>query len=436
METMTLQPMTLKPIISEPTTSQSSHPEQPLHAQQSHSGQQPHATERPTRRWLLYGIAFLSFFDRFAASPMLVLMSVQEGTSLATIATMIAAYGIAYGLGQPIWGILGERQGRRRALLIALSGTTLTGLATILAWTLPMMVAARTAMGLCVGGLYPLLLTLIADTTSLAQRGQAISDLQASSALGTTVATLVAGAIAAATNWRVVVALTCMAAASCFLVLYRQRPTDPHHASTENVQALPFLTSLRTALAPRPLALYTLGFVEGGLLLGTLTYLAPAIEMLGVSPRLAGSLTAGYGIAVIAGSQLNKVLMRQLPRLPIMIAGALILAAAYFIAGLRLSIPTVIITSVLVGLSNALLHSGLQSWVTEVAPAARSTTVAFFACSVFLGAGVLTSLTAPAIAANRYAAVFLITAIAALLLTFALAIVASHFHRRQREESL
>ncbi|MCI1674088.1 MAG: MFS transporter [Bifidobacterium tibiigranuli] len=428
--------MTSKPVPRKSRTLQSSHPEQPPHAEQSHSNQQPHDDTKPTHRGLLYGIAFLSFFDRFAASPMLVLMSVQEGTSLATIAAMIAAYGIAYGLGQPIWGILGERQGRRRALLIALSGTLLAGLATILAPTLPMMVAARTAMGLCVGGLYPLLLTLIADTTSAAQRGQAISDLQASSALGTTVATLVAGAIATATNWRVVVAFTCLAATGFFLVLHRQRPAESSHIANQNTQPLPFLASFGIALAPRPLALYALGFVEGGLLLGTLTYLAPAIETLGVAPQLAGSLTAGYGIAVIAGSQLNKTLMRQLPRLPIMIAGALILAVAYFIAGLRLSVPTVIIASVLVGLSNALLHSGLQSWATEVAPAARSTTVAFFACSVFLGAGVLTSLAAPAIAASRYTTVFLVTAIVALLLTFALAIVASHFHRRQYEESL
>ncbi|MCI1746874.1 MAG: MFS transporter [Acidipropionibacterium sp.] len=213
---------------------------------------------------LLRGIAFLSFFDRFAASPMLVLMSVQEGTSVAAIASMIAAYGIAYGLGQPIWGILGERQGRRRALLVALAGTALTALATVLAPTLPLIFAARTAMGLCVGGLYPLLLTLIADTTSPAERGRAISDLQASSALGTTVATLVAGAIATATNWRIVVAFTGLAAAGLFLALFRQGHDAAPRAGTGGIR-----TSFRVALAPWPLALYGLGFVEGGLLLGT-----------------------------------------------------------------------------------------------------------------------------------------------------------------------
>jgi MFS family permease len=134
---------------------------------------------------------------------------------------------------------------------------------------------------------------------------------------------------------------------------------------------------------------------------------------------------------VIVGSQINKALMRHLPRLPIMIAGALILATAYVTAGLRLSIPTVIVASVLVGLSSALLHSGLQSWATEVAQAARSTTVAFFACSVFLGAGVLTSLAAPAIAAGHYTTIFLTTGVAALPLTLALALLASGFRRME-----
>lgn len=374
-------------------------------------------------RWVLHALAFVSFFDRFAASPMLVLMSSQEDVSVGAIAQMIAAYGLAYGLGQPVWGVLGDRLGRRRALLIALCGTTLMALVTVFAPTMTGIFWGRTGMGLCVGGLFPLVLTLIGDTTPAPQRGQAISDLQAAAALGTTCATLVAGVITAATNWRVVIIVVALGAAGLTLVLRKL----PLTAATVRTRG-----SVRAAIRPWPVALYGLGFIEGGLLLGVLTYLAPAIEALGVSASLAGSLIAGYGIAVIAGSRINKTLIRRLPRLDVMIIGALALAAAYLVAGLWLSVASVIAASILVGLSNALLHSGLQTWATEVAPTARSTAVSFFAGALFLGAGAATSIAAPATATGHYAPVFLEAGIVALPFALGLALLYNSWNQKNQ----
>ena len=61
--------------------------------------------------------AFVSSFDRFAVSPLLVLVAADLGATLTQALSIASMYFLAYGLSQPIWGAISDRFGRIRDLL-------------------------------------------------------------------------------------------------------------------------------------------------------------------------------------------------------------------------------------------------------------------------------------------------------------------------------
>ena len=85
--------------------------------------------------------------------------------------------------------------------------------------------------------------------------------------------------------------------------------------------------------------------------------------------------------------------------------------AACLTLSLSRSVPVAIAVTVLLGLAWASLHSSLQTWATEVLPAARATIVSLFAGALFCGS----ALTAVAVAgladAGRYGTIFLLAAL-------------------------
>lgn len=356
---------------------------------------------------LLRAIGFVSFFDRFSAVPMLSVIAVQQHVPLSQAAALLAAYSLAYALGQPLWGMLGDRIGRLATLRIALSGALLASAATVFVPSMSAVFVVRIVCGLFVGSLLPTILTMTGDTVPAGvERGRAVSALQTATALGTTVATVSAGAIAALTSWRVVPALVAIAAAT--LLACSLRIAAP--VATAGAQSS---RRIRSAWGRWPLVLYGIALLEGALLLGVFSYIAPAIEDAGVPVAAAGLLIVGYGVTIIACAQLNRWLLRVWPRSRIMLFGALALAAAYALAATG-AIVALAVAAALVGASNALLHTALQSWATEVAPEVRGTTVSFFVCSLFLGSSIATFLIAPV--TDSYHAVFVVSMIGALLL--------------------
>jgi MFS family permease len=64
----------------------------------------------------------------------------------------------------------------------------------------------------------------------------------------------------------------------------------------------------------------------------------------------------------------------------------------------------------LLGLAWAAMHSSLQTWATEVLPAARATVVSLFAGSLFLGSAAAAVLVSGLAEAARYREIFLLAA--------------------------
>ncbi|WP_235779912.1 MFS transporter [Sinomonas notoginsengisoli] len=356
---------------------------------------------------VLFSIGFLSFFDRFATPPMLVVLASRTGLSLAEAVGLVASYALFYALGQPLWGFISDRFGRVTVLRAALAGLLLAAVASTLVSTHVPLLIARSAAGLMAGCLYPTLLTILGDTRAGVERARGLSDLQIYSALGTTGATLAAGAIAAFTDWRVVFGLPAVGSVALLLFLRRAHDAGTHRGGH---------VELRAAFSGAALVVYGVAVLEGAVLMGILTYFVPALQHEDVPIALAGLLAAGYGVGVIVGARIMRRLVQRFSRTQLMGIGGVVLLVGYAASSIAQNPTAITATAVLVGASNGVLHSSVQGWATDVAPTARATAVSLFACALFLGSSVGTFLTAGLADAGRYGAIFLLGLAATVVL--------------------
>ena len=338
------------------------------------------APASPTRPPLAVSLAaFVSSFDRFAVSPLLVLVALDMDVTLAQALVIASTYYLAYGVSQPIWGMLSDRLGRIRLMRLSLIAAALVGIVAALAPSLTILIIARTLGGAFYGAIVPTSLTYVGDTVDEEHRQPALADLMAAIAVGTALATALAGIIADLVDWRLVFAIPSVLAVISVLGL--ARVPEAHRVAQTGI-----LQTIRTALSNRwVLIVISLVFVEGAIVLGVLTLLAPALQSLGVGAAVAGLSTAAYGVGVIVTSRMVKPLSRRLPMPGLMVIGGSATIAAFVLLTIHLSIVTVIIAAFLLGATWSFLHSSLQTWSTTVLPQVRGTVVSLFAGFLFAG---------------------------------------------------
>lgn len=368
----------------------------------------PSAT-RPPRA--LSAATFVSSFDRFVISPMLVLIASGLGVPLSTVVVTASGYFLAYGLSQPLWGVLSDRFGRVRVIRAALLAAALTGAVSAFAPGMASLAAARIVAGAFFGAVVPTSLTYVGDTVAAARRQRALSDLMAAMATGTALATAFGGVLAQLLDWRAVFATSAACAGLCSLAL-RALP-EPQRAPVAGVGE-----HLRTVLRDRwALLVFGLAFVEGAVLLGTMTLLAAALQAQGVSAAVAGLATAAFGVGVLVFSLLVKSLAGRMPAWSLIAVGGAQICLGYGIVSGRIGLATVMVTALLLGGGWSFMHSSLQTWATSVAPKARGTAVAFFAAALFVGSSVAVTAAGPLAEHGRFGLLFVIACAVSVPLT-------------------
>lgn len=350
---------------------------------------------------LLQLAALTSTCDRFAIAPLLVVIGLDLGAPLAAVAGVASAYFLAYGLMQPVWGLVSDRIGRVRVMRIALLGAALAGIGSVLAPDLLVLGVTRTVAGGCFAALIPATLVYVGDAWPAAERQRPLSDVLAASSLGIAAATAGAGLLADLIGWRAVPATTTVAAVALWFALARL-PEPPR----EPVVGTPW-RSVRHVLGTRwALVVLALVFVEGIVVLGVFTYLAPAVQALGSSATVAGLVAAGYGMGAFGWSRVVRPLVGRVAPAGFAAIGGGFLVAAWAVPAVAVTVPTVFAAGVLVGGAWAFLHSTLQTWATEVVPGERATAVALFAAALFLGSGAGTAAFAPLAEAGEFGTAF------------------------------
>lgn len=348
--------------------------------------------------------SFIAYADRFAIPPVLVAISRDLGEPLAAVTAVATFYFFFYAAMQPIYGLLSDRFGRVRVMRTALVGMVVADTAAAVAPDLGALVAAKAIAALFAASLLPTSLVYVGDRVAFAARQHVIANLLAAGAAGTALATVSAGLLASFVSWRAAFAILALIGLLLMIAMARV----PESLCRER-RAGP-VTQIRRVLSRRwALFVVVLALAEGATMVGFITFLAPALQAHGESAALAGLVVAAYGVAVFAGMQLLKRVIRATPPAETLIGiGGALLLVAYLAAAADQGPVGILIASVVIGLGYCFLHSTLQTWATEVAPEARGTATSLFVTAVFIGAAIGTAAVSGLADEQRYSLVFLV----------------------------
>jgi predicted MFS family arabinose efflux permease len=360
---------------------------------------------------LLQLAAFFSSFDRFAIAPMLLTIAASLGASLTEVAATASLYYVLYGLMQPVWGMLSDRLGRVRVMRLTLFGAAVAGVFSSLAPNLTVLIIARALAGGLFAAVIPASLVYIGDTVGMGTRQKALADLMAASAVGTALATVLGGLAAYLDGWRVAFAAPALAGVALAVLLARL--PEPK-AFSEQKREGPLVQAGRVLVQPWALIVVGIALVEGAVILGFLTFLAPSLESAGFSPAVAGLAVGLYGLAVLGWTRAVKLVANRLGASALILIGAGMLSLGYASGAVGQSLASVSVAAILVGGGFAFMHSTLQTWATDVVPEARATVISLFAAALFAGSGVATMAAAPLAEAGSFDLLFALAALVAV----------------------
>ncbi|MEU3317424.1 MFS transporter [Streptomyces sp. NPDC006662] len=375
----------------------------------------PVATLPASSLRLLGAAGFVSNFDRFCIAPMLVLIGPRLGAPLPTVVLAASGYYLTYGLMQPVWGAASDRWGRVWVMRVSLTGAALAALASALAPDAPVLIGARALAGAFFAASIASSLTYVGDMVPAAIRQRPLSELMTAFALGTAVATVVAAAVAHYLTWRLVFVLPGILAA--YLAVALRRLPEPERAPSGSLLA-PFRVVLSS---PWQWYVMAVAMLEGAVLLGFLTYLAPALEARGLPTTLAGAVAALYGVGSMAAAQMVRRLVGQWPAANLIVAGGVQMAVAYLLAGCSQSAGALVVVALLLGGGWSFMHSTIQSWATALSPTARATGLAMFGVALYVGSAVASGLAASTAQGHDYRPLFWLAALLSVPLTVAAA---------------
>ena len=301
------------------------------------------------------------------------------------IALLATAFSFTYAIGQPFLGPMGDAWGKLRVIRGCIAAQAATLVLAGIATSYDVLGVARVLGGLASGGIIPLGLALIGDRFALGERQVVISRFIAISIIAQMSGVLVAGVVGAWLGWRAVFLLaaivTFLALVATFLggaAAGEQRPGFDLARVRDNYR--------RVFANPRTPICYSAVFCEGLAVFGASPYIALLLEQ-----RLAGGIQeAGFALAGLGvGGVLFAVVVRRLYArfrfVELMRGGGVLAGLGLLVIGLAPSWPLMLLAYIPVGFGFYMMHNGLQTQATELAPEARGAALALHAFFFFVG---------------------------------------------------
>ena len=359
--------------------------------------------------------------------PLLPYLAAKYGVGLDAAAHTVTAFAIAYGLMQLAYGPIGDRYGKYRVITLATFGCALTSVACALAPTLSALVVARLLAGATAGALIPLSLAWIGDTVPYERRQSVLARYLVGQMFGIAAGQVLGGVGADYLGARPVFAVLAIWFAATAWLMWRFKPKQAEmpHAGPGKLMSR-FASVLRTPWA-RVVLLSV--FVESLLLVGAFAFVPTHLHRAyGLPLSLAGSVVMLFGAGGLVYAALSATLVRRLGEPGLACVGGGLLAAAFLAIALGSTVPTAVVACLLLGLGFYMLHNTLQVNATQMAPAQRGSSLALFACTLFMGHSV--GVTLAGMLAERLGTTPVIAAAGVLL--FAVGLAFAGARRRKR----
>jgi len=296
----------------------------------------------------------------------------------------VTAFAIAYGVLQLAYGPIGDRYGKYRVIMLATIGCALTSVGCALAPTLLALVIARLLAGATAGALIPLSLAWIGDSVAYERRQSVLARYLIGQMFGIALGQVLGGIGADYIGaGPVFIALAIWFAATAWLMWhFRPAHAEASHSNAGSV-ATRFAAVLR---APWSRVVLLSVFVEGFLLVGALAFVPTHLNRTyGIPLALAGFVVMLFGAGGLVYAALSAALVRRLGEPGLAFGGGILLFMCFTGIAARSTLLIAAAACLIAGLGFYMLHNTLQVNATQMAPAQRGSSLALFACTLFMG---------------------------------------------------
>ncbi len=367
----------------------------------------------PTRAIVFLSIAaFASAATTRICDGMLPQISTDFAVTAGAAAQVITAYSASYGLLQIATGLLGDRFGKARVLLIAAIASLFTTLACAAATTLTDLIWARLFAGAAASGIVPLSLAWLGDNISYDIRQGVIARFISGQIGGVVFGLAFGGVIGEAFGWRTAFWLI----AALYVVATTGLLLQFGSAARARAEAAPTagsFASLAAVLRRRWARVVLLAtFAEGFLCFGALAYVTSMLHLrFGMGFAAAGLTLSAFGVGGLLFSFMAPRIVRRFGEPGGARLASILFALAFLGYALMPWAWIAVPSSFLAGLAYYALHNVLQVNATQMAPDARGVAVALFASAAFLGQGLGVAVAAPVVDLYGAQPVFLVAAL-------------------------
>jgi EmrB/QacA subfamily drug resistance transporter len=194
---------------------------------------QPVPPDLDPRRWRALAVCivalFMTLLDVSIVTVALPSIAAGTGAGAAQLQWLVSGYVLAFGMVPIIGGRLGDDRGRRRMLLIAVTGFAVTSAVAGLAPSAELLIAARMLQGLAGGLVNPQVAGLIQQLFPLSERGRAFGLVGAAVGIATASGPVVGGALIAVggeqLGWRLTFLINIPVGIVAFVLCRRWLPT-------------------------------------------------------------------------------------------------------------------------------------------------------------------------------------------------------------------
>ena len=339
--------------------------------------------------FLLSLAAFASAASLRATDPLLPLIADEYAVTAGAASAAVTAFALSYGLLQVVCGPLGDRYGRYRTIAAAALVSAFGSAACALAPSLGALVAARFVSGATIGAFIPLALAWIGDTVSYERRQPLLARFLVGQMAGVAFGTAAAGWLGEHFGWRTIffaMAALLFVVALLLVLEVKRNPLAARRGAGRGAIRQSLARMPRLLVHPRLRVLIATGYVEGLFIFGALAFVAIYLQRrFLVGPGLAGTLVTAYAAGGMLYALAARRAVRRLGERGLATLGGAALFIGYL--GLALS-PFLTLTTLSIGAVGAgfyMLHTTVQTHVTQVAPEDRGSAVALFATFLFLG---------------------------------------------------
>ncbi len=160
----------------------------------------------PRYRWRVLGVLMVGVFSSAFPTTLLSasLPDIRDdlGTSLGVITWVATAPALAFAIGMPFFGKLGDLHGHRRTFIIGFLGVAATALGTAAAWNAASLIAIRTIGQLAGAATSTAAFALIAATFEREERAKAIGMYTSVLAMSPVIAVVAGGPLIEQFGWR------------------------------------------------------------------------------------------------------------------------------------------------------------------------------------------------------------------------------------------